>query len=202
MKNISVIVVSTLLIGAIAFLSSASVSPKAKATVEVCFCHNINNNPETICTDNAGLINGHDGHVDSGMDTLGQCAAPTSTPTPTPTPTPTATPTPEECHGEGAHACPTPTPTTEPTATPTPEVTQAPGNPGNPGGPGDGRSDGRSDGKSSCPDCTKAQSGQVLGATTDFAGTGVAEDMIMNAVGVLGGISTAVGLVLKKKLNK
>lgn len=39
----------------------------------VCFCHNINNNPTTICTDNQGLINGHQGHVDAGNDTLGAC---------------------------------------------------------------------------------------------------------------------------------
>jgi hypothetical protein len=206
MKNISVLVFSTLLVGAIgavAFFSSASVSPKAKATVEVCFCHNVNNNPITVCTDNQGLINGHQNHVDSGMDTLGRCVV-TPTTTPTPIPTVTVTPTPEECHGNGEKACPTPTPTTEPTVTP--EPTQAPGNPGNPGGgggPGDGLSDGRSDGLSSCPDCTKAPSGgQVLGASTDFAGTGVASDMIANAVGVLGGISTAAGLALsaKKKL--
>lgn len=86
----------------------------------------------------------------------------------------------------------------EPTATPTPTQST------NVGGPGDGLSDGRSDGLSSCPECTKAPTGQVLGATTEFAGTGVASDMIMNVVGALGGISTASGLVLaaKKKFNK
>lgn len=84
-----------------------------------------------------------------------------------------------------------------PEATPTPQ--------GNGFGlPGDGLSDGRSDGHSSCPDCTKAPSGQVLGATTDFAGTGVADEIIMNAVGMIGGISTAAGLVIsaKKKFIK
>jgi hypothetical protein len=67
--------------------------------------------------------------------------------------------------------------------------------------PGDGRSDGQSDGRSSCPDCTKAPSGQVLGASTDFAGTGSAVDMLVNAIGAAGGLSTAVGLALigKKK---
>jgi hypothetical protein len=94
----------------------------------------------------------------------------------------------------------------------TPTPTPPPGNPGNPGGPGDGLSDGRSDGLSSCPSCTQApktnvlgaQTGQVLGATTDFAGTGVANDLIMNVVGAMGGISTASGLVIaaKKKFNK
>ncbi|MCX6791846.1 MAG: hypothetical protein NT149_02310 [Candidatus Gottesmanbacteria bacterium] len=84
--------------------------------------------------------------------------------------------------------------------TPTPAPQQP-----NVGGPGDGLSDGRSDGRSSCPECTAPpkSTGEVLGATTDFAGTGVAEDMIMNAVGAMGGISTAAGLVLsaKKKLH-
>jgi len=90
------------------------------------------------------------------------------------------------------------------------EQTPAPTQPPNQGGPGDGRSDGRSDGLSSCPSCTQApktnvlgaQTGQVLGATTDFAGTGVAEDLIMNVVGAIGGVSTAAGMFLKKRLNK
>lgn len=85
--------------------------------------------------------------------------------------------------------------------TPTPTPQQPP----NQGGPGDGRSDGRSDGLSSCPSCTQPpkSNGQVLGATTEFAGTGVAEDMLMNAVGAIGGLSTVGGLVLsaKKKFN-
>lgn len=41
---------------------------------EVCFCHNINNNPITVCTSTEGLINGHMGHVENGSDTLGICA--------------------------------------------------------------------------------------------------------------------------------
>lgn len=90
--------------------------------------------------------------------------------------------------------CETP-PTETPTATPTPQQ------PPNQGGPGDGLSDGRSDGRSSCPECTKPPTGQVLGATTEFAGTGVAEDAIMNVVGALGGLSTAAGLILKKRSN-
>lgn len=124
-------------------------------------------------------------------------ATTTPTPTPTPTVTPTPTPTPTQCDPEEDEDCVTPTAT--PTPTPTP--TQAPGNPGNPGGPGDGLSDGRSDGRSSCPSCTQAPQGQVLGATTEFASTGVVEDIIMNAVGVIGGLSTAAGIVLKKRFT-
>jgi hypothetical protein len=54
----------------------------------VCFCHNYINNPVTICTDDDGLINGHMAHVESGIDLLGECPAPTPTPTPGPTPPP------------------------------------------------------------------------------------------------------------------
>jgi hypothetical protein len=98
------------------------------------------------------------------------------------------------CGGEWLEGACTPVTTTTPDPTPVPQ--------GNGFGlPGDGRSDGQSDGRSSCPDCTKAPSGQVLGASTDFAGTGSAVDMLVNAIGAAGGLSTAVGLALigKKK---
>lgn len=39
----------------------------------VCFCHNVEHNPHTICTNVQGLINGHMAHVQTGFDTLGQC---------------------------------------------------------------------------------------------------------------------------------
>lgn len=86
-----------------------------------------------------------------------------------------------------------------PEETPTPTQT-----PSNPGGPGDGLSDGRSDGKSSCPECTQAPTGQVLGATTDYAATGVAEEMAMNVLGAMGGLSAFSGLAMiaKKRKNK
>lgn len=107
----------------------------------------------------------------------------------------------------GTVACPGPEPTGTPTPTPgegTPTPTETPSNPGNPGGPGDGLSDGRSDGRSSCPECTQAPAGQVLGATTDYAATGTAVDMLVNAIGAMGGLSTAAGLTLiaKKRSNK
>ncbi len=86
----------------------------------------------------------------------------------------------------------------EPTVTPTP--TNTPNDPPI-GGPGDGLSDGRSDGRSSCPECTAPpkSEGQVLGASTDFAATGTAVDMLMNAVGILGGLSTAAGIAIMKR---
>ena len=63
------------------------------------------------------------------------------------------------CNGDNQESCLTPTPTE------TPVPTNPPSNNGG-GGPGDGLSDGRSDGKSSCPDCTKPNNGNVLGAST------------------------------------
>jgi len=81
----------------------------------VCFCHNVNHNPHTICTSVQGQINGHQNHVNNGEDIEGPCAIitsiheqptrvqpsddPTGTPEATVKPTPTvfhpsATPTP------------------------------------------------------------------------------------------------------------
>lgn len=98
------------------------------------------------------------------------------------TPTPTLTPTPgEEQHyacvrntcslvdGAGDNTCNNDNDCEEEEATPTPTLTVTPtptNTPSNPGGPGDGGSDGRSDGLSSCPECTKAPQGQVLGSST------------------------------------
>lgn len=80
----------------------------------VCFCHNVNNNPHTICTSNVGQIQGHMRHVNNGEDYQGECRVP-------PTPTPTATPTPKDCK-----ISPTPTPTEQPTPTPTLDLTPSP----------------------------------------------------------------------------
>jgi len=107
----------------------------------------------------------------------------------------TPTPTVDPCQTEGAATNPA---CVTPTATPTPQ-SNGYGLPGD--GRSDGQSDGRSDGHSSCPSCTAAPSsnGQVLGATTDFAGTGVADDILMNVVGAFGGLSTAAGLIIAAK---
>lgn len=99
----------------------------ASGKEQVCFCHNVNHNPHTICTDNQGQINGHMGHVNNGEDTLGSCALPTVTPTVTLTATPTPTTEPE-CEEECVTETPTPTPTEEPRVTPTetPAPTETP----------------------------------------------------------------------------
>src|SRR5262245_19112543 len=39
----------------------------------VCFCHNVNHDPHTICTNDQGHIKGHTKHVNNGEDTLGEC---------------------------------------------------------------------------------------------------------------------------------
>lgn len=117
-----------------------------------------------------------------------------------PTTTPTGTPRPTDCPKDPS-GTPTPTPVVDKSPTPTP--TETPSNGGNTGGPGDGLSDGRSDGKSSCPECTAppAIGGDVLGATTDYAATGSTVNMLMNAIGAMGGLTTASGLAMiaKKK---
>lgn len=118
----------TAIITIIGLLILVFVVTQVHAKTEVCFCHNVNHNPHTICTDNQGKINGHNSHVNNGEDTAGACVAPTATPTPTviveeptatPTPIivvdePTVTPTPEVDEV-------TPTPTQQPRVTPTPE---------------------------------------------------------------------------------
>lgn len=106
--NVTIIIVTA------ALLASGLLVRVVTAQQEICFCHNIVNNPVTICTDNQGLINGHMGHVNNGTDTLGECPAPT--PTPTPTTTPTVTPT----------TTPTTSPTTTPATTPTTTTTAIP----------------------------------------------------------------------------
>jgi len=67
---------------------------------KVCFCHNITHHPQTICTSDEGLINGHMKHVNGEVpgvqDTLGKCEV-EATPTPTDEPSDgDATPPPVE----------------------------------------------------------------------------------------------------------
>ena len=118
-----------LLIGSLlslALLLVTSVYATQGGHQEVCFCHNLDNNPHTICTDNQGQINGHQAHIAQGKDSLGACHEPTVTPTVTQEPTATPTPTIILCDGD----CITPTPTEEvtPTPTDTPRVTPEPQN--------------------------------------------------------------------------
>lgn len=195
-KVFSYIVIGSVSISiAVSFLALST--PKIFAGDKILWCHTEpNGNMQTLDLPLQALTNA--GHADANGNPLhagdhaGACAEPTATPTLTPTPTPTSTPT----------DTPTPSVTPNPTETSTPTATPEPYHPPSPNG--DGKSDGKSDGRSSCPSCTAAPSGegQVLGASTDYAATGTAEEMIMNFVGVLGAISTSVGLTITKKLNK
>jgi hypothetical protein len=117
MKNswmIGVLLVAVIIVLAIFW------SRPAGATNDQCYCHNVNNNPVTICTSNQGQINGHNNHVQNGADTLGECPVPTpscepsSTPTPTPTITPDVSPTPEVTPEPSRSPEPTVTPSSEP----------------------------------------------------------------------------------------
>ena len=161
---------------------------KAQATTDVCFCHNLNNNPITICTDNEGLISGHMGHVANESDSLGECSEetiPTATPTPTdnqedPRVTPTPTPAGNIIEDNIFDVCipfitncvtptVTPTPTEEVRVTPTPTVTPDPT-----AVPVGGSSNNPSTSSSSSSPST---GGQELGTTT-LAKTGVFEDRL------------------------
>ncbi len=180
MKKLSFVLLSTLLIGAfgaIAFLSSATIRAKAQAT-DIRYCHYNNGASEWTVSGTGDFV--YDGDCDPEDQECEALWCSEHQPSETPTPTPT--------------------PTGEPTATPTPTPTETTNTTTNTGGPGDGRSDGRS----SCPECTAAPTGQVLGATTDYAATGVASEMLMNALGAMGGLSAASGLAMiaKRKQNK
>jgi hypothetical protein len=50
------------------------------AIERTCFCHNVNNNPHTVCTSNKGEIQGHLRHTRNGQDTRGECPKPTPPP--------------------------------------------------------------------------------------------------------------------------
>lgn len=75
---------------------------------------------------------------------------------------------------------------------PTTAPTNTPSNGGNGGG------DGRSDGLSSCPECTKAPQGQVLGAST-MAKTGGFEQNLMNLFGIVGTVLASAGVASYRK---
>lgn len=105
MKRLILSLVASL--GAVAvFFGLVYSFPKAFASNQICFCHNVNHNPHTICTSNQAVINGHTSHVRNGEDTLGICSV--ARPTPTATPRPSASP----------WVSPSPLASSEPSATP------------------------------------------------------------------------------------
>lgn len=128
MKNIKFIIIGIIIV-VLVFLFARLIISQAEATniqvqsQTVCFCHNINNNPTTICTSNNALKVGHSLHVAQGNDSFGSCQEVTLTPTPTPVEE-------EECVPyELAHVLDENEEYCEPEVTPTPEVTPVPQNP-------------------------------------------------------------------------
>src|SRR3989338_1549463 len=124
MKGKTIIILITFFI---AVAGVGMVRAQSNGREEVCFCHNIINNPVTICTDNDALKVAHQTHIDQGFDLPGSCES--LTPTTTGQPTATVTPTPTgETEPTATSVPPTPTsqeptPTDiaeEPTATQTP----------------------------------------------------------------------------------
>jgi len=97
----------------------------------------------------------------------------------------------------------TPVPTVTVTPTPTVTPTTAPSNPGGSGG--SGVSDGRSDGLSSCPSCTQAPQGQVLGASVGPQVLGLSytsgeESVLPQLLQIFGALTSAgFGLIFLKK---
>jgi len=129
-----------------------------------------------VTTGNANAYQCTDNEINTSVDFQNwyqnNCVTPTPTPTPTLTPTVSITPTPstDSCANGG---CQTPV-----------------------GGPGDGRSDGRSDGLSSCPSCTQAPQGSVLGLSSTSSG----QNAYLEIAQLLGALTLSIaGFALYKK---
>jgi len=112
---------------------------------------------------------------------------PTITVTATPTPTITPTPTPDD---PGDQVTPTPTSIVTPTPTVTETVTPNPTPT-----PTTGSSDNNSSNNDS--GSNNQSQGQVLGAATEFTGTGVAEDVLASVAGLSGVLLMGTGICVK-----
>lgn len=106
------VIIRAILIG-IAFLVLlvAVTSVDAGQNKKVCFCHNVNHNPHTICTADIAKIKGHTFHVRNGEDSFGICPI-QETEEPSPTNTPETSPSPS------LSPEPSYNPSSEPSATP------------------------------------------------------------------------------------
>lgn len=54
----------------------ATAADKPEALEESCICHNINNNPKTVCISNKKNLKGHYKHIKKGIDRIGRCPNP------------------------------------------------------------------------------------------------------------------------------
>ena len=121
-------------------------------------------------------------------------ASPSISPSPSPSPSPSLSPSPSPSPSPSSSVSPSPSPSPSPSAsstpTPTPSSTPSPSS--------DNNSSSSNNSVSSSTSSSEPQ-GEVLGA---YASTGVAEDVIMNALGSLGGLMTVAGSVLYGKKRK
>jgi len=165
---------------------------------EVCFCHNVNSEPQTVCTSDSETMSLHSQHVTGEIDTLGACQEEEISPTPTPIPTgnliednifDVCIPFITDCVTPTV----TPTPTVEVRVTPTPTVTPEPTSV-----PVGGSSNNPSTTSSSNP---STGGGEVLGATT-LGKTGVFEETLANFAMLAGTLMMGASSMLYGKKNK
>lgn len=60
-------------------------TPSLATSEKQCICHNVQNNPVEVCSDDDSYKEGHENHLESGFDTYGACPA---QPSPSISPTP------------------------------------------------------------------------------------------------------------------
>lgn len=120
------------------------------------------------------------GHED---DYLGPCSGASPSVNPSASPSPSVEPSPSPSVAPSA----SPSPAPSASSTPTPST--------------GGSSDNSGSGSTSSSSSPSIEGGEVLG---DFAGTGVVEDVIMNALGSVGGLMTMAGSLMygKKRTKK
>lgn len=80
MKSATPILIKGFALATLLLLSTFTVN--AQVTKQ-CICHNVQNNPVEICTDDDSYKVGHGAHLDSGFDSFGACPGTIVTPTPT-----------------------------------------------------------------------------------------------------------------------
>ncbi|KKQ67356.1 MAG: hypothetical protein US86_C0001G0283 [Candidatus Daviesbacteria bacterium GW2011_GWA2_38_24] len=150
---------------------------------EVCFCHNVDNNPHTVCTSDEGEINGHMSHVRLGLDTEGPCPDPSSSPSPTPASSLSSpTPAPSIVSNLSISPSPSSNSTPSPNSSPQPSVLVSP-------------TTSEQGGVGSTNNNSQQKKGQVLGVST-LASTGVSIQIFGMIFQMFGLIILALGVFL------
>lgn len=83
MKKISASFSAVLLLVISAMIAA---TPSYAVSEKRCLCHNAQNNPHEVCSDDDSYKEGHENHLESGFDILGQCPVTTISVTPTEAP--------------------------------------------------------------------------------------------------------------------